>query len=311
MIDGLLEKRLVLVTGKGGVGRTTVAAGLAFLAQRMGKRVLVGEIAEDGGANSALAQMFGRARLPALPQTVAPGIDGGALLSRTGQELFLTSVIHVAPLARAAINSDALRRLMQAGPALRELGLLFHLLHHLQHKRANGEWNYQFIVLDMPATGHMLALTSLPRVVLDLAPRGPIANAVRECLSMLHDPTLTGVYPVTLPETLPVTETLELLEGLRASSMPAAGIILNRMPTHSFTPEERAVLEPLMKSRPMFGARSLQQEENARRAVERLRAATTLPLLSLPELVERDVPLLRAMADQLAARNGIGTEVRA
>jgi len=135
----LASKKLVLITGKGGVGRSTLSAALARAAARQGKRVLLVEAAEAGNDYSPLAALFGRARLPEAAAELAPGIDGGALLSRVGQELFLSSVLRTATLARAALSSEALRRLLDAAPSFREMGFFFHLLTYIiEFRISNG-----------------------------------------------------------------------------------------------------------------------------------------------------------------------------
>ena len=96
-LQELFTKRVVLMTGKGGVGRSSVTAALATLAQRKGVRVLICDIGDDPSDYSPLARHFGRDRLPPSAELVAPGIKGVVLLARSGQELFLKSV-HVAVL---------------------------------------------------------------------------------------------------------------------------------------------------------------------------------------------------------------------
>ena len=105
-----------------------MTAALATLAQRKGVRVLVCDIGDDPNDYSPLARHFGRDRLPIHAQSIAPGIRGVVLLARTGQELFLKSVLHSGTLARAALSSDALRRLLSAGPSFKEMGVFFQLL---------------------------------------------------------------------------------------------------------------------------------------------------------------------------------------
>ena len=104
----------MLLPGKGGVGRSSVTAAIGLLAQRRGVRVLVTEIGDDPNDYSPLARQFGRERLPASPELMSPGIHGALLLARSGQELFLRSVLHSNTLARAAIGSESLRRLLSA-----------------------------------------------------------------------------------------------------------------------------------------------------------------------------------------------------
>lgn len=298
-LEDVLGRRLLLVTGKGGVGRTTVAAALAHLAAGAGRRVLVAELVEDGGVDSTLARLFGRERLPAQPVEVAPNIHGGVLLSRVGQELFLSSMLHVATLARAALNSEPLRRLLQAGPALRELGIFFHLLHHLKATRPDGSRAYDTVVLDMPATGHTLALTGLPEILLQMVSRGPIRTVVSDVQAQLRDPAGCGVYVVTIPEVLAVTETQELLEQLRTDGMPVAAVVVNRVPAVSLDADERASLPGLLEQRHLWGVRSLMQQQEAHRAVALLRDSTSAPVLTLAERAEHGAVQVRGMAEEM------------
>jgi anion-transporting ArsA/GET3 family ATPase len=275
---------VALITGKGGVGRTVTTAALAHLAQRRGIPVLVAEITEDGLDYSPVAHLFGREQLPRKPEELAPGIRGAALLARTGQEMFLASVLSNATIARAALGNDSLRRLLSAGPSFREMGVYFQLLHYLRATRSDGRHEYPLILLDMPATGHTLSLTGLPALLLKLVPRGPIAEALREGQGYMNNPATAGAYAVTLPETLPVSECLELLEGLAATSVPLGGLFLNRMPQDPFTPAEREALEPILAQRALLGAEGFRRVASARREALRLRSSTPLPILPLPEL---------------------------
>ncbi len=289
----------MLVTGKGGVGRTTVTAALASVAARRGKRVLVAEIAEEGDDYSALARLFGRDRLPDTPETFADGIRGVRLLSRLGQEAFLGTVLVIPALARAALSSDALRRLLSAAPSFREMGVFFHLLTFLRATRGDGNHEHELILVDMPATGHTLALTGLPDVLHKLVTRGPIPEALREGQAWLNDPRTGAALIVTLPETLPVSESLELLQGLQRSKLACGGFVVNRMPREDFTPEERLALEPLLRSQSLFGEEGFHRLEEARRSVLRLRETAGTPLWFLPEQHDHARPIHAQLADVL------------
>ena len=300
-MNDLLGKRLVLVTGKGGVGRSTLTAALAQVARRAGKRVLVAEVADGGDDYSALAQRFGLHQLPRAAAEVAPGIQGSQLLSDTGVELFLTSVLRVSMLARTALGFEPLRRLFSAAPSLRELGTFFHLLTYLRAETAPGVPVHEVVLVDMPATGHTLALTGLPDVILRLVTRGPIADGLREGQSFLNNPALTSAYAVTLPETLPVTEALELLEGLEKTRVHQGGVFINRVPADGFTAEETSELTQFIQRQKVFGAEGFVRIAESRKAVARLRASTGVPTLQLPELEQTGDALVEALASVLEA----------
>lgn len=298
----LLDKRIALITGKGGVGRSSVTAALAHVAARAGKRVLVAELSDGSTDYSALARLFGLDQLPRTAAQIAPGIVGTQLLSEAGIELFLTSVLKVSSLVKLALGFEPLRRLSMATPSLRELGIFFHLLVSLRARRPDGTPEHELVLVDMPATGHTLALTGLPEVLLRLISRGPIADALREGQGYLYDPARAGAYVVTLPETLPISEALELIEGLERTSIPCGGLIINRLPGDAFTSDERHALAPLLARQPIFGAASFHRLADARLAVARLRAATHLPLIQCPELEAVGPALVAGLADTLATR---------
>jgi anion-transporting ArsA/GET3 family ATPase len=298
-VQEVLEKRVVLVTGKGGVGRSSVAAAFATVAARARKRVLLCEIGELGSEDSPLARIFGYDRLPDEPTEVASGIKATLLLSHKGQELFLRSVLPVPALAKAALGSEALRRLLSAAPSFREMGIFYHLLTLLKAEHPGGGPEHELILVDMPATGHTLALTGLPEILLGLVTRGPIAAALREGQSYLNDPKKGTAWVVTLPEALPVSETLELVAGLEKTAMPVGGVVLNRMPEDPFTDAERAALRPIVEKNALFGASGFARAEEAQRARTRIEAETKLPLLLVPELPREGRALVVGIADSL------------
>jgi anion-transporting ArsA/GET3 family ATPase len=287
----------VLITGKGGVGRSSVTTALAHLAQRRGVRALICEIGDDPEDYSPLARHFGRDRLPISPEELSPGIRGVVLLARTGQELFLRKVLHSATLSRAALGSDVLRRLLSAGPSFREMGVFFQLLSYLEEKAPDEQPEYPLILVDMPATGHTLSLTSLPDLLLRLIPRGPIADALRAGQGYLNDPEQAAAWVVTLPETLPVSEGLELVEGLERTKMPVGGVILNRLPADPYTRGERAALAPLLAGNDVLGTESFRKPLLAARETARLRASTNARIYPLPEVPHRG--LIAALTEEL------------
>ena len=208
---------------------------------------------------------------------------GAVLLARTGQELFLKSVLRSGTIARAALSSDALRRLLSAGPSFREMGVFFQLLMALREKTGTNP-THELILIDMPATGHTLSLTGLPELLLKLVPGGPIAAALKEGQTYLNDPKLAAAWIVTLPETLPVSECLELIDGLKKTKMPVGGVVVNRMPVDPFSKAEREALAPLVDQHAWLGRELFKKPIVAHRELARLRSHTTLPLFVTPEL---------------------------
>ncbi|MGK5084414.1 ArsA-related P-loop ATPase [Bdellovibrionota bacterium FG-1] len=314
--ESLIQKRIVLITGKGGVGRSSVSAAIAMAAARAGKRVLLTEIGETHEGEhrvhdySPLARLFGRDRLPEEKAEIMPGIWGSLLLPLKGHELFLASVFRMNAIAKAALYSDALRRLFQAAPSLREIGIFYCLLTFLREKHRDGTPANELIVVDMPATGHTLALTGLPRTLIKMVSRGPIADSLREGQSYLNDPKQSATYVVTLPETLPVSETIELLEGLRETNMPIGGVILNHVPQDPFTAEERRELRKLLddgqrRGLQILGEESFRYFEEAQAVAKRLEREISVPLIFLPDAPTGCESLVSFLADSLLGHSRV------
>lgn len=127
-MKSLLPLRAVLVTGKGGVGKTTVAASVARFAAQQGKRVLVSEIANEDATTSALADVLGIEKLHDQPVEIAPNLKVVALAPALGHQRFLRDVLPVNFLADAAMKAGAIRRFFSAAPTFPEMGVLYRLL---------------------------------------------------------------------------------------------------------------------------------------------------------------------------------------
>lgn len=298
-MDTLFDKRALLISGKGGVGRTTVTAALAMAAARSGKRVLIAEIGEPDEDLAALGRLFGRQTLPADPVPLARNVDGVMLWSRKGHERFLRMVLPVAPLVRAALRSKALRRLLDAAPSLNELGIFYHMLTLVREERSDGSPAYDLMIVDLPATGHALGMATLPDRILQLIPSGPIARTVREGKDVFFDPEQSAMVVVTLPETLPVTECLELIEGVQETDLPVAGVIVNKVVGDDFTEEERAALDPLVREHAVFGATRFLGIGMVASSLQRLRDDSGTPVWRVPELPLEGPGLIHGLSDAI------------
>ncbi|MEZ4470924.1 MAG: ArsA family ATPase [bacterium] len=291
------SRRIHLLTGKGGVGRTTVTAALARASAHQGRRVLLLELGDPDEGASPLARLFGREHLPIAPEPMEPGLWGARLWAPTGHEGFLKSHLPGGALISAALRSKALSRFLVAAPSFHEMGLFYHLLMLIEAQPA---WDQ--IILDMPATGHALALTGLPEILLRLIPRGPIAKAMRAGQAHMNDPAQADAWVVALPEQLPVTEAIELMGGLRATGMTVGGVLLNRMPHDPFNAAEQVELAGWLSGRAVHGEVAWGRPVDARTAAARLRAEVAeLPIISLPEVpADPDRALVGPLCEVLA-----------
>jgi anion-transporting ArsA/GET3 family ATPase len=231
---------------------------------------------------------------------VSPGLSFLRLSAVEGQRLFLQDVLPLRLMAEAAMRTRALRRFLEAAPALREMGVLYQMLHLIRRTRPDGSALYPLTILDLPATGHALALAALPDALLSVIPGGPIGRSVRDGLGLLRDPALTGALLVTLPEPLPVSETLELATALQRHRIPLVAGVLNRVPENPFSPDGRAAVERLLGAHgPHRGQRALARLDRAHAAEIRLAGNLSAPLLTVPELPFSGKELVERLAAHL------------
>lgn len=196
-----------------------------------------------------------------------------------------------------ALRLPALRRMLHSGPSFHELGLFYHLLHELQARNSEDELRYDLVVIDMPATGHTLSLTGLPAILLRLVAHGPIADALRTGQAILNDPRQTAACVVTLPEPLPVSECLELLEGLQRTSIPMGVVIANCVPEDPFTAQEHLAIDDLLAERQPRGFTLLNRIRRSDSALDTLKRSLDIPLLLVKEVAGPEP--FRSVARQL------------
>ncbi len=264
------KRRVILVAGKGGVGRSTAAIAIAGAFADAGHRTLLLEGTVGAPGPSAFEAMLSQPPRPE-PQEFGANLFHARLEPRMGQELFLREVVPIGPLVHAALHSRALARLLDASPALDELGVMHHFL-TLAERRTGTSLTFDRIVLDLPATGHAIALAELPNTILRIAPHGPIADRLRRGQALLHDPLQTGAIVVTIPEPLAIREAADLAAGLEHAHVPIAAFLVNRAPVSEEKSEAKSTLAAVFGDAEILGRRTLEERLVAAARIDELRA---------------------------------------
>ena len=232
----LLDRRLVFVTGKGGVGKTTVAAALGMLAAQQGKRVLVCEVDAKGN----LADFFEAKRIGWEPREVAPGVLAMAMQTEESLKEYLRLQLKVPLLAKIGPLARTFDFVANAAPGVKEILTVGKLCWEVR------EEHYDLVVVDASATGHVVAQLAAPTAICELVKVGRVRDQTRWMDDILGDPATTGAVIVSAPEEMPVSETLELAERIRdETAVDLAGVVVNKVLPELFGRGEEEVFERL------------------------------------------------------------------
>ena len=285
-MSGLSDKRLLFVTGKGGVGKTTVALALGIAAARRGQRTIVAELSGQERAATA----FGQPSRPGAEVQLAERLFAISVDWERAMEEYLHE--RAGRLGDLLASSRAFHAFAAAAPGMHELLAIGKVWELAQDKRrVPGGKPYDLVIVDAPATGHVLGALRTPRTFAEIARVGPIANQGRTIDATLTDPAQTGVIAVALPEEMPVEETLVLLRRLRDElGLELAQIVVNACYPQRFGPRQAASVEQaLSDAKPglVRGALRAAISEHARaelqrEQVERLASGSGQAPLELP-----------------------------
>jgi anion-transporting ArsA/GET3 family ATPase len=232
----LLDRRLLFVTGKGGTGKTTVAAALAQLAADRGKHVLACEVDAKGD----LAALFEAEPTDFAGREVARGVVAMSMDTEASLREYLKLTLRIPVVGGLGPLARALDFVAAAAPGVREILTVGKLCYEVRER------NYDLVVVDAAATGHIVSQLAAPQAINDLVMVGPVRSQTDWMLEILSDPRRTGVVVVTTPEEMPVNETLELAARIRAeTTVRLSAVVVNRVLPELFGLHEEEVFEAL------------------------------------------------------------------
>lgn len=289
-MSSLADKRFLFVTGKGGVGKTTVCASAALALAARGKRVLITMC----NAKERLSAMLGSDVIGDEVKAVAPNIWAVNMDPEKALDEYGRLVLHSKTLTSLLFDNKVARAFFRAVPGMQEWTMLGKAWWHTTEAWPDGSLKYDVVILDAPATGHGLDMLRVPKVIVEVAPSGLLRRDAERAYRFFQNANECAVVLVTLPEEMPTTETIELARALEGElALPVGRVVVNAMLPPLFSKEERAALEgldvPAPPASPLDSVLAaghdratrerVQAEAIARLAAELPRPTTFLPLL--------------------------------
>jgi anion-transporting ArsA/GET3 family ATPase len=303
----MLEKRLLFVTGKGGVGKSTVAASLGLAAAARGKRTIVCEI----GSQEHTSGLFNRAQVGFHEVQLEDNLWTISIDPDESMREYVLLQLKVRAMRDLLFRSRVFTYLTAATPGLKELvtiGKIWELA-QLDRKVRKGR-KYDLVIVDAPATGHGIGFLQTPRTFANIARVGPIHAQAQELDRFITNHASTGTAIVSLPEEMPVNETASLERELREE----IGVSVDRVYMNALYPERfsNGEAERLEGERPqatgavreaLRAAVSEHRRARSQRAqLARLRRRVSTPVTTLPFIFQPELGVDDAR--ELAARLG-------
>jgi len=305
-----LDRRLILVVGKGGVGRSTVAAAIAGACAARGKRTLLYETS----ANDRFGNYFGKPPVGEAASQLAPNLWAINATPASALAEYGLMVLRWKSVYEMVFENRVSKAFLRAIPGLDDYALLGKAWFHAsEDKRGRPVWDT--VVFDMPASGHSVSMLRVPWVIVDTVPDGPLTRDAKTVKALLCDPARTSAVLVTLAEEMPVNEAIELEAKLTALGIVPQQLLVNQVFPRHFSPntpvtrvldaliaDQANLMSPLAQLAAHAGLARDRRALNERYLAElRRRAATKvdeLPMLFAQSLGPGEV---RQLGDQIAS----------
>lgn len=297
-IRAILDKHLVFVTGKGGVGKTTVAIAMGMRAAAEGKRTIICEVASQERAS----RIFQRSEVGFNEVEMEPNLWTISIDPDESMREYVLLQLKVRAMRDMLFRSRIFTYLAAATPGLRELVTIGKIWELAQPSRKVRDGrSYDLVIVDAPATGHGVGFLQTPRTFARIARMGPVHSQAERLDAMVTDQDSTGVALVSLPEEMPVNETASLEQELRSEiGIAVDRIYMNGVYPERFSSREVEALQGVVGSGEASGVAGValtaalseaERSRSHRAQLARLRRRVEAPVRSLPFMFESEIGL--------------------
>jgi anion-transporting ArsA/GET3 family ATPase len=302
--QAVLESRVVLVTGKGGVGKSSVSAAIAMAGARSGRRTALVEV--EG--RQTFSKLFATAPWDFDEREFRPSLFGLSIDPEASLTEYLEMFYGAKRISKLVVGSTAVEFATTAAPGIKDVLLIGKVKEMERRRTDDGRFHYDLIVVDCPPTGRIVNFLKAPDATTELVNVGPIRTQAQTLIDMLMDADRTKVVLATLLEEMPVTETIEGIAALRELGVTVGPVFANRVLPERFAEDEAkalAALDPSALADLLAGA-DLEVGEDAAAALlalgtsyldrlalqDAMRAELArrlpLPVVELPEIYAED-----------------------
>lgn len=224
----LLDKRILIISGKGGVGKSTICAALARMSARAGKRVLIVEADTRSDSKARITEIFNTPDVGFEPREVFPNIHAANLDADSCMKDYVLQKVRLEMIYNAAFRFPFVRNTLHFFPGVKEFMIMYRIMCLEQARSSSGKPRYDQIIFDGPTTGHSLFYLEISQLFVDILKAGFFARDAKKVIDSIIDPDKTCFNVVTLAEEMPVNETLDLLRNAKAAlDVPLGYIFIN------------------------------------------------------------------------------------
>jgi anion-transporting ArsA/GET3 family ATPase len=309
-VTSILDKRLILVAGKGGVGRSTVAASIAAATAKRGRRTLLFQ----SQANDRFADMFGSDPISTEVTRIRQNLYAVNTNPAAALEEYGMMVLKFRSIYKLVFENRLTKYFLRAIPGLDDYAILGKAWYHTTEKAADTD-RWDTIVFDLPASGHCVSMLKIPWVITETVPDGPLTRDARTVKGLLTDPKRTALVMVTLAEEMPANEAKELSDVLRSDlNIDTTHVLINQVYPQRFAPgtPPRSVLDALLEATDLdselqslatHGALAKERRALNEEYIERLSQSidapqSRLPLLFSPRIGSTELETLTELVEE-------------